>query len=104
MESRRTFRIAFAFSAMPMLLLLLTGCGGGAPEVESIRWPPPPAKPVIVFDGFIRGSQDLPRGFWARLSDSLFGQSPDRALGKPYGLALVGESKLLVADTATRRS
>jgi DNA-binding beta-propeller fold protein YncE len=83
-----------------LLTFFLGGCGGGAPEVETIHWPPPPAKPVIAYEGVIHGSHDLPRGFWSRLGDSLFGGSPDHDLGKPYGLFITADSHMLVADTS----
>jgi len=87
--------------AVPLAVLaLLAGCGGGAPPVETIGWPPPPARPVIVYAGSISGTQDLPRGFWTRLGDSLFGRSPDQSLGKPYGLFVRDDGHMLVADTA----
>ena len=82
------------------MLILLNGCGGSGPDVQSLNWPPAPAKPIITYEGSIHGSQDLPRNFWSRLGDSLFGQSPDRNLGKPYGIFIVGDSRMLVADTA----
>ena len=43
-----------------------------------------------------------PRGIdqHSDLGDTLFGQSPDRSLGKPYGIFFAGNSRLLVADTA----
>lgn len=78
------------------------GCAGNGPSPLAPSWPPPPREPMIRLERVIDGSASLERSFAARVKDFLFGKSPDMAVGKPYGLAWGGHSRLYVADTAKK--
>jgi DNA-binding beta-propeller fold protein YncE len=87
---------------LAIFLGFLAGCAGTQPVPAGPFWPPPPQEPRIEYVRSIYGSHSLTRSFFGKVKDFLFGKSPDMALGKPYGLALKGQSTLFIVDTAKK--
>lgn len=88
---------------LPLLLIIIgSGCSHG-PRIEpEIGWPPPPEEPRIVYVQSLLGEQSLKRSFFGKIKDFLFGGAPKMVIGKPYGVAFDGKSKLFIADTAKK--
>ena len=84
------------------MLLVLGGCAGTNKSNLKLCWPPPPEAPRIEYTRSIYGSNDLPRGFFARFKDFFFGKSPGMDLSKPYGITFDGKSTLYVVDTSRK--
>jgi DNA-binding beta-propeller fold protein YncE len=88
--------------ALLTVLFAVAGCGGlGKADLLAV-WPAPPAEPIIAYQESLYGSHNLPRGFFGRITDFLFGRSTDYDIAKPYGIAYDGKSKLYIADTAKK--
>lgn len=89
-----------------MILFTAAGCAHGRlPELppeewhQAARWPLPPDPPRLLCVGELRGGADIveSRGFFGWLGDVVLGESEERALRWPLGLA-TADGKLLVAD------
>jgi len=80
--------------------LIIAACSRAALKDSDLSWPPPPHEPKVVYERCIYGSENLPRSFFGKVKDFLFGRSPDMSMAKPYGIAFDGRSRLYVADTA----
>jgi DNA-binding beta-propeller fold protein YncE len=81
---------------------LLAGCGGPPRPSIELRWPPAPSEPKIAWVESIYSSHNLPRGVFGKIKDFLFGASQQRFVGKPYGVAFDGRSRLYIVDTANK--
>lgn len=81
---------------------LLIGCGGPPRPSFELRWPPAPQKARISWVKSIYSDRSLPRGFFGKIKDFLFGASEHRSVGKPYGVAFDGDSRLYIVDTANK--
>ncbi len=67
-------------------------------------WPPPPETPRIRYVGAVHSEMDVgkTRSVAQRISDSLFGRPPLRALRKPYAVHADGRGRVYVADSGWR--
>ncbi len=74
-----------------------------APRLDAdIAWPAPPLEPRIVYERSIHSDADLGRSFFGKIKDFLFGRAEGQMIGKPYGIASDGGSKLYIADTSRK--
>ncbi len=83
-------------------IAIFISCGRIGTKDDYFVWPPHPEKPKIVYIDSIYGSYNLPRSFFGKLKDFLFGKSPDLDIVKPYGVIFDGLSKLYVVDTSKK--
>lgn len=101
-------RLPLIFAVM-LFAVVITGCAPTSFKEDrtapkGLLWPPPPASAKIQYTGMIMQSQDVGArdGFFARLADVLLGTKIE-AIIKPYGLAVDGTGRLIVADTGLKR-
>lgn len=92
------------FLPLLLLLLLLSGCAGSAPQrkggdYRELQWPPLPVPPRITWVKEIRDFHDvgISKGFWQRAAELLTGE-PDPRIGKPYGVFVDAKERLFIAD------
>ncbi len=85
-----------------VILLFAGGCSRAVREVGVLGWPPPPQEPQVIYKQSIYGSKNLKRSFFGSLRDFLFGESPDMALAKPYGITIDSKERLFIADTGKK--
>lgn len=87
------------------LLILLTGCAGGAkPKRDSrsdlLRWPSPPGPAKIEWLQDVSQPQDLgiEKGFWKKLVEFVTGEERT-GMVRPYGVYSDNHGRLYVADS-----
>lgn len=98
-----------AIFAVMLIAVIITGCAS-TPSMEdraspgTLLWPPPPALARIQYVGMIMRAEDVGArdGFFAKLADILLGSKVE-AIVKPYGIAVDGKGRLIVADTGLKR-
>jgi DNA-binding beta-propeller fold protein YncE len=89
-------------------VLAMAGCRSPvqpAAEEPSYVWPPPPAKPRIVYEKSIAKPSDfgIRRSWWKRIGGFIVGHAGhDLVFSKPTGLCLDESGNLCVTDTGTR--
>jgi DNA-binding beta-propeller fold protein YncE len=85
-----------------IFVILGSGCGRSVLDRQKLSWPPPPDKPLIVHKASIYDSTSLPRSFFGKVKDFLFGKPPEMDIVKPYGVVYDGNSKLFIVDTGKK--
>jgi DNA-binding beta-propeller fold protein YncE len=82
--------------------------GAAASAGRPLAWPPPPDEPRIRYLTSYHGVGDFTVKKTGRWKTLLLGQEdaaerPSDVLVKPYGIAVAGDGRILVSDTAARR-
>jgi len=90
-----------------IMVVVCSGCGQPAGEMftapaKPIVWPAPPETARIKYIGQISTENDLQRAVsWSEgFGQLLFGQKETGVLLNPYGVAMDGKDRLLVADSS----
>lgn len=101
---RRLLHAAALLAALS-LLPVASGCAhreAAPPVLDKVVWPPPPLEPRVAFVQSIRNSSDagIAKGFFARVSDLLFGEEVTR-VSRPYGIHVDGKKRIIFANTGT---
>jgi DNA-binding beta-propeller fold protein YncE len=84
-----------------LFLVLCTACAGPTIRPASrLQWPPAPAIPKVSFVSEIRDLKDagIQSGFWRRMLELVAGET-DQRIGRPYGVYLDPQGRLLIVDT-----
>ena len=104
----RKHNIEIALSVfIGVMVIICSGCGQPAgemftPPAKAIVWPAPPETARIKYLGQISTEKDLQSAVsWSEgFGQLLFGQKETGVLLNPYGVALDGKDRLLVADSS----
>ncbi|PKN12847.1 MAG: 6-bladed beta-propeller [Deltaproteobacteria bacterium HGW-Deltaproteobacteria-4] len=103
----RLWRSRFTLLLVGAVCTVLAACAAPAglrSSVDSpvLQWPAPPAPASIEWVQSVENYIDagISKGFWGKLRDVLAG-SADSSLGRPYGVHLDRQSRLLIVDSGS---